>query len=468
MLTTNNGGPTPKEEAQSSSFSRLFRPVPLLFGLGLLSCLPYLYALGLGNLRDDTPGFLAVYLTAFALYWVAVGVVLRLSSDSGEQGWALIIFVPALLSLILLFSSPALSDDMFRYVWDGRVQDAGISPYAYPPEADELRDLRDPVIWRQINRKWAVTVYPPGAEMIWALLWELFPDSVLAFKSASVVGGLLGGWLLIRLLRAMGRPAWQALIFLWNPLIIFELAHSGHLDGLVLPLLLGAYLARWRKRDWLVGVTLGAATLLKFYPAVLLPVLWRPRQRNWWVLPLTFALTVCVGYLPYLSAGEGVIGFLPRYFGEQFNSGLAAVIHQLAEILTDETDLVANVVLFGGLALMGLIFVVRPAATPEQAVRRCLWPMGYFALLTHNLMPWYLLWMLPLLALELRPGRFLGLRIDGPTGWLAFTGLVTLSYTFFIDWKSLPWVVWVEYVPLYLLLFAGGWRWLRGGRSWKS
>ena len=62
---TNNGGETPKAETQSSLFSRLARPVPLLFGLGLLSGLPYLYTLSLGNLRDETPGFLTAFLTAF-------------------------------------------------------------------------------------------------------------------------------------------------------------------------------------------------------------------------------------------------------------------------------------------------------------------------------------------------------------------------------------------------------------------
>jgi hypothetical protein len=304
--------------------------------------------------------------------------------------------------------------------------------------------------------------------MAWALLWRLFPDSILAYKAASVIGGLVAGGLLVRLLRAMGRPSLHALIFLWSPLLIFELAHSGHLDGLVLPLLMGAFLARWRKRDWLVGVTLGLATLLKLYPAVLLPALWRPRQagqsRGWWTMPLAFMLTVVAGYVPYLLAGRGVIGFLPRYFGEQFNPGLAALVHRLAGYFTDETDLVANLLLLGGLALMGLFFVLRPAVTPEQAIRRSLWLMGYFALLTHNLMPWYLLWMLPLLALDLRPGRLLGLRADALTGWLLFTGLVALSYTFFINWRPLPWVVWVEYVPLYLLLLAGGWRWLREKR----
>ena len=168
--------------------SRLTRPRWALPGLGLLGVVPYLYALSLGDLRRETPGFLVAYGFAFILYWAAVAIVLR-APPAFHQGrrwgweWGVLFAAPILYSLILLFSTPSLSDDMFRYVWDGRVQDAGISPYTYSPDAKELAELRDPTIWRHINRKWAVTVYPPGAEMAWSLQWQLFPDSIEAFAS---------------------------------------------------------------------------------------------------------------------------------------------------------------------------------------------------------------------------------------------------------------------------------------------
>jgi hypothetical protein len=77
--------------------------------------------------------------------------------------------------------------------------------------------------------------------------------------------------------------------------------------------------------------------------------------------------------------------------------------------------------------------------------------------LTQNLFSWYMLWLLPLVALFVRPGRLMGLRADAWTGWWLFCGLVALSYTFFIRWEPVPAALWVQFVPLYgLLLWDAG------------
>ena len=125
------------------------------------------------------------------------------------------------------------------------------------------------------------------------------------------------------LLRALGRSPVRVLIYLWSPLLAFETAHAAHMDGLILPLLVGAWWARVKERDSLVGILLGLATAMKFYPALLLPALWRPSHpQQSWRMPLAFAATVFVTYLPYLTTnGSGVIGFLPKYLREQFNVG---------------------------------------------------------------------------------------------------------------------------------------------------
>jgi hypothetical protein len=65
-----------------------------------------------------------------------------------------------------------------------------------------------------------------------------------------------------------------------------------------------------------------------------------------------------------------------------------------------------------------------------------------------------MLWLLPLLALFIRPGRLLGLRADAWTGWWLFCGLVALSYTFFLGWKPVPAAIWAQYLPLYAFLPA--------------
>jgi hypothetical protein len=330
-----------------------------------------------------------------------------------------------------------------------------MSPYRYPPKAPELAHLRDQTVWPLINRKASITVYPPAAEMAYALLWRIRPDSVRWFQMAMAASGLLAGGLLVGLLRALGRSPTRALIYLWSPLLAFETAHAAHVDGLILPLLVGAGWARVKERDTLVGVLLGLAAAMKFYPALLLPALWRPHHaQGRWRLPLAFALTFSASYLPYLLAyGPEVIGFLPKYLREQFNVGpLVELIR--AGMAAFGLDYRQGVVwlLLGLLVVIGLVMMVRPASDGETALRRCIWFIGAYILLTHNLFSWYVLWLLPLLALFIQPGPYLGLRADAWSGWWLFSGLIALSYTFFITWKPIPLAQWAQFWPLYLLL----------------
>lgn len=435
-----------------------------ILALGLLSLPPYLAAWYLGDLREHTVGFEIIFFVLFGLYGGVVVLALRQETFS-NRALAGAFALAAVMHGCLIFTPPTLSDDMYRYIWNGRVQAQGISSYRYPPKAPELAHLRDEAVWPQINRKASVTVYPPAAEMSYALLWRIWPDNVHWFQMVIAASGLLAGGLLIGLLRALNYSPARVLIYLWSPLLAFETAHAAHVDGLILPLLVGAWWARVKERDSLVGVLLGLAAAMKFYPALLLPALWRPHHpQGRWRLPLAFGLTVLATYLPYLlTGGNEVIGFLPKYLKEQFNIGplvnlLLSLFHQAGF----EAKQSVSFLLLAILALISLMMVLQPAQDGEAALRRCIWLIGAYTLLSYNLFSWYLLWLLPLLALFVQPGRWFGLRADAWTGWWLFSGLIALSYTFFIDWKAVPLAQWAQFGPLYLFLV------LALARRWKN
>ncbi len=498
---------------------RQARKGKLLVAIGVLLLVPYLYAFSLQDLRAHTGEFELAFFAAFALYVAAVVIVLRDDSDASRTlaphasagvthhasrftlyvlrftlyisrfahhahraSLPLIFFFAIIFNAILIFTPPTLSDDMYRYVWDGRLQAHQINPYAHSPSAPQLENLRDDAVWTQINRKDAVTVYPAGAELAYAAIWRVVPDNVRWFQIVMAAGNILAGILLVMLLRAFGRPATWVLIYLWHPLVIFETAHAAHVDGLVLPLLVTAWLARAKGRDGWVGVFLGAATALKFYPVLLLPALWRwrddqGRMRPAWRMPLAFAATFALTYAPYLSQGLGVVGFLPQYLNERFNMGLASVVADLIEkppapifqaishAVNGSASQIVNLLMFAALALIGLVMILRPAPNAEQAIRRCIWMIGAFTLLTQNLFPWYMLWLVPLLALFVRPGK-LGFAFDAWTGWFVFSGLIALAYTFFMAWRPVVWALSLEFVPLYLfLILPPAWNWFARFRA---
>ncbi|MBN1148018.1 MAG: DUF2029 domain-containing protein [Anaerolineales bacterium] len=441
--------------------------IGLLLLLGLASTLPYLYAWSLQDLREHTVEFLVAFGAAFILYAAATLLILKVRPRPSRWLLAAIFGLALIYNALLVFTPPTLSDDMYRYVWDGRVQAEGVSPYRYPPEAQELARLRERRIWRFINRKSAVTIYPPAAEAAFALLWCVVPDSVRWFQVVMAGASLLAGALLLGLLSDLERSPLRVLIYLWSPLLIFESAHAAHVDALVLPLLVGAFWARLRRKDGLVGALLGLGAAIKFYPALLLPALWRPRHpRGRWLTPLTFIAVLLVTYLPYyIASGPGVIGFLPKYLREVFN--ISPLVDWLLDALPHDSFAQAqqNVqyLALGFLALVSLGMSIFPARDDASALRRCLWPIGIVTLFNQNMFSWYLLWAIPLLAIFLEPGEIrwrersinFGLRLDAWTAWWLFSGLVALSYTFFIDWEVVPVAVLAQYWPLYILLTIG-------------
>jgi hypothetical protein len=102
--------------------------------------------------------------------------------------------------------------------------------------------------------------------------------------------------------------------------------------------------------------------------------------------------------------------------------------------------------------IASLYFLIVPAHTARQAIMRCTVPIAIYLLISQNLFSWYVLWMLPFIALELQPGRILGFTLNAAFAWWLFSGLVVLSYTLFITGFAQDWASWAQFIPLYLLL----------------
>ncbi len=175
------------------------------------------------------------------------------------------------MRLPVLASPPFLSTDVFRYVWDGRVQDAGINPYRYLPADPALQPLRDNTVFPHIARaEWARTLYPPFAQVVFAAIGRVWP-SVTAVKLVMVGFEAIAMACLLRLLADAGLPGERLLIYAWNPLPVWAFAGNGHIDAVAIGLLAAALLLRVRRRDAWVGVLLGAAIATNSCPPSWLP-----------------------------------------------------------------------------------------------------------------------------------------------------------------------------------------------------
>jgi len=204
--------------------------------------------------------------------------------------------------LPLLDLPPAQSDDIYRYIWEGRVQLAGRNPFAHPPADPALAELRDP-LWPLINHPQHAAIYPPLAQGVFLLAAAASP-TVLVFKLIFTACDLLTLVVLMDWLRRLrASPAWAVLGAL-HPLVIVEFSGNGHLDSLMILLTVLALARLEAGRDVQAVLALAGAVAVKFIPLLILPFFfWRLRRR--WLLLLPPAL-LALGYLPYLSAGEGL------------------------------------------------------------------------------------------------------------------------------------------------------------------
>ena len=299
------------------------------------------------------------------------------------------------MRLAVLAAPPYLSSDIYRYVWDGRVAAAGINPYRYIPANPQLEHLRDPEIFPEINRNnYAPTIYPPLAEAIFLMATRI-SETVTAMKAAMVGFEAIAIVLLLRLLVAGGLPAERIVIYAWHPLPVWEFAGSGHIDAALLMLVALALWSRRRLDNWLTGLVLAGAVLVKIYPAVLFPALYRRWDRQ---MPATFIGFIVLAYLPFLGIGWGVFGFLPGYLAEENLTGTGAGFYLWSLVQTIPPLSQLPVFVYAAAAIVSLGGVAVWAAfgrvTTQRYVIGAAALAGLFMLFLSPHYPWYFAWLL--------------------------------------------------------------------------
>jgi len=395
----------------------------------------------LGDLAERARSFVSLFAVAGVGYALAATWVVR-RPPTGRTALAAILGAAVVFRLVLLPTPPSLSTDVYRYLWDGRLQVQGVSPYRLPPDAPALTAYRDAVVYPRLNHRSWRTVYPPGAQLVFQAMARLAPASVLAFKALIVAVDLatlccLAGWL-----GALGRPRAWVLLYAWHPLVIVELAGTGHLDAVVL---LTSVLALWaatRGREGWAGAWVGLGTLVKLYPLLLLPAVWQRRPGRALVACLA---VVGAGYAVYAREGSAVLGSLPRFLAEEeFNGTLRVALEWLGAPFGEPGRLAVRAAPL--IALAGLAAAVGWAGRAVPPARRAFWLVAAYLVATPSLFPWYALWLVPILAVAPR------------WPWLWLTGAVALTYLIFAEpvWHIPGWVRLAEFGPLALGL---AWPW---------
>lgn len=431
---------------------KLWVVLAAVVGLGILSASIYWMNFEISAFVPAFAGladihlYVILFLFLSAFYLVAVFLVIKLIPEKKKLGGltGLIIFLAIIFRLFLIAEEPTvLSKDMYRYIWDGRLQSEGINPYLYPPGAEQLKNMRDDQIFPDINRKNYRTLYPAGAQLFFRIFYILVGDSVIGYKGIMVFFDILTLLVLAALLQTRGLNLSRIIVYAWNPLVVFEIAYSGHLEGLTVFLVVATLYLYASQKNLPATIMLALAAAVKLYPALLLAAFLNRGNRIKGVI--TFTATIILLYLPFVGAGRKVFGFLPVYLNnpyESFNLGLKYfMMHLIPGLDYSLLSLLFIIVL----VMAGVVVFLKEKKDIEE-----IW-YAYFLtgllliLMPASLHPWYVILIIPFQAIY--PG----------SAWLLFTCTVTLSYLKYTAPQGIMpgWVLLAEYLPLFTLLAIG-------------
>ena len=412
-------------------------------------------------------GFLAI---AGLVYSVAV-FRCRKVEENGKLK-IVVLVLAAVLRLTMFGSAPIQEDDHYRYLWDGALVAHGINPYLHAPGdavfgADEevspqlaqlARESGD--IHGRINYPWLRTIYPPVAQAAFGLAHMLSPWSYEAWRLLLAFFDLAA----LALLWRSGAGTIGLMVYAWNPLLIKEVYNSCHVDALMLPFLVAAAMAVRKDRPLSATAAICAATGVKLWPVLLMPVVWRrltDRPRVMLVSMALFAACLAGTLLPmFLSGLDRTSGLAAygRYW--EMNDALYMLVDYVVGVVSSWFSVplpweallprvAAAALVIGAVAWIGWHREI-PVERQFLMASTCLF------LLSPTQFPWYYLWIMPFLALHPHPAL------------VFYAALLPLYYLrpLFEHHEQTGWfdrgVVWIEHGPVILWL---AWDWFCGRKE---
>ena len=399
------------------------------------------------GLDRTSPLFELYFALPYAVYFAAVVVVSRSRPSGSMASVAAVVAFGCVMSTTFLLQTPTLSDDIYRYIWDGKLIVHGISPYQYAPYASQLAFLRDSN-WALVNSKDVVSPYPPLLELLNGAIYLVSP-TVAAYKIAFMIPNFATMAVLPLMLRKLNLDPRLSIVYSWNPLFVLEFSSSGHDDPLALFFVLASFYALFGGRRTLSAAAMALGVVSKLFPLLMVPIL----LRRWGVRGAAlFAVVIAGFYAPFILTTQNVIAPISVYVlsnRSAFNGGAFSVFVSLFDSLGLSSSFDAARVLELSVFLLVLVWLSwKGLQERTDDLRRavyCAAAITLYIALSSTVEPWYLAWVfVPFLA------------IMSSWAWILFSGVIVLTYFTYTQppiqpgyWAEILWVKVVEYAQLY-------------------
>lgn len=406
-----------------------------LVSVGVLMEAAYLSFFFVGESPAEVLLFIGVHMFVFLL--LALTWWKSRPSNLQPRTSGIIMSFAFLFRLTLVFHSPVGSDDIYRYLWDGKVSAHGINPFALAPTDSALVSLHTAELPSKVNFPSMRTIYPPLAQGLFHVSHLLFGDSLVGLKLLLVLADLLTILILYKLFSV--RPE-ALLVYAWSPLPVLYFGLDGHIDALGIPLLFVALYLLQQGKVMQGALSVGLSALAKLYPLFVAPFLFH-LAKGWKKIVLVGipVIVLLLGYLFYWEPTGGVFESLVIFNTTfAFNGSLFQLAYTF--IGSNEKAHLVSIALF-------LIWWITVFALDRSLLEKVFLAFVGFIVCAPTVHPWYLTWLAALLAVRWSPAVFALLGVSVVSNWVVY------EYRLNGLWETNALLLVLEYVPFYILLF---------------
>jgi hypothetical protein len=397
------------------------------------------------NALDDTLLFVLVNAVICCMLGYAIFVKGVLNPEEDQLAdtrlrMAVIVGFGILFRITLVWHPPVASQDILRYVWDGKVALAGFNPYAFAPEDPRLAALHTDKLPSGISFPEMRTIYPPLAQAFFFASNMIFGDSVIGMKVLFLCADIVGLLLVLRMLPLLNIPRRAVILAAWSPVLSMYGALDGHIDTLGVALFLAFLYLALKGRSSASAVVLGLSALTKLYPLFCAPFLAgkKPVMKELASIAVPILL-VAAGYALYYEPTGGVFESLIAYNTTfAFNGPAYSVLAALAG--SGAAARTACAAAFG-------IWLLWVLLSDRVLPARFLLAFIGFIVFSPTVHPWYLMWLAALLPMFWSPAVFLLLCTSN------LSNIVVYRYHATGIWKDQQWLLALEYLPFVALFF---------------
>ena len=364
-----------------------------------------------------------------------------------------LIGIGILIRLLALFNLPSLTDDFYRFIWDGWLNASGISPYLFTPRELIQEITPPPDLFNHLNSQDYYSIYPPLLQIFFHIAYLLSKGSIVSFifwaKMPILIGEALTIILIPKILRALGQHEKLAKWYFFNPLIIVELMGNLHYEGLAIAgLCLGVY-GVLHNKSFVSVIGVSFAVGIKLVPLIALPffmILWNWKNR----LAMLVLLTLFFKDLFDVEVLAHFFTSFNLYFQKfEFNGGVYFFSRELSKLIIGYNPIAYLGPGLQIVVVVGTVFLFYKWFSEKYRKINAGIEMIFFISLLYyffstTVHPWYL-------GIPIFLGVFLNFRFIYVWSWLIF-----LSYFHYVgeEYEEAFWVPVIEYGGLWILMMV--------------